>query len=214
MENRNTVALIGSRGKVGRFIMDTLLEKGYKVRALIRNTKNLTISDERVEIIKGDVRDAATVKQLIKGCRAVINTVGMSGDPKPHFAEITKMILGNLGEAKIDRYITVSKASLVVPGDQKNFMGSIVSFIRTLGSSKLLMDKQEELKVLQSSKFAWTLVRLPMVQNSSKANTNKAIKVNETSLPGNRIGNKEVAAFLVEQITDPRFINKAPFISN
>lgn len=57
MESTNKIAILGANGKAGKFLVKQALEKGYQVKILTRNSNNMTITNENVEIIDGDARD-------------------------------------------------------------------------------------------------------------------------------------------------------------
>lgn len=53
--------------------------------------------------------------------------------------------------------------------------------------------------------------RLPFVKDSL---TSKSIKVGQTDMPGIKITNQDIAAFIIKHLDDPQFIHKSPFISH
>lgn len=66
----------GATGMVGKIIVLMLLERGYRVRILTRNT---SFQDSRLEIIYGDLGDTAVIEKLLHGaeylfhCAAELN---------------------------------------------------------------------------------------------------------------------------------------------
>lgn len=80
------VLVTGGAGYVGAVLVPKLLEKGYRIRVL-----DLYMFGERVldavkghpnlEQIKGDIRDQALVKKVLRGCDAVIHLACISNDP-------------------------------------------------------------------------------------------------------------------------------------
>lgn len=72
-----TVFLTGATGFVGTEILKTLLDKGYRVKAFVRDVSKLAVNDERIEIVKGDILDAESVHKGIVGSDVVINLVGI-----------------------------------------------------------------------------------------------------------------------------------------
>lgn len=69
------VAVLGGTGFIGAATVERLVEAGYKVRAFARNTRNLPaiFSHPNVTLVRGDIRDAASVMQAISGAATVIN---------------------------------------------------------------------------------------------------------------------------------------------
>ena len=81
-----TVAVIGGAGYVGAVLVPRLLEEGYRVRVFdlfIYGEEALAAvrGNPRLEMIKGDVRDLAAVKEAVRGADAVIHLACISNDP-------------------------------------------------------------------------------------------------------------------------------------
>lgn len=74
------VAVTGASGFVGRNVCRELLAQGYTVRGLVRNRKKaveaLPASD-RLTLTTGDALDARALDDLLAGCHACINLVGI-----------------------------------------------------------------------------------------------------------------------------------------
>ncbi len=69
-----TVAVTGATGYVGGRLVPALLEKGYRVRCLVREPRKLDARPwrhhENVEVIAGDLADTVAVATALRGCRA------------------------------------------------------------------------------------------------------------------------------------------------
>jgi nucleoside-diphosphate-sugar epimerase len=71
------VALTGGTGFVGSHVADALLAAGFRVRALVRRPDDAAwLNGTSVELVKGDVRDAATLPALVEGAAAVVHVAG------------------------------------------------------------------------------------------------------------------------------------------
>jgi nucleoside-diphosphate-sugar epimerase len=70
-------ALTGGTGFVGSHLADALIAAGYRVRALVRRPEDPGwLKGLDVEIVKGDVRDAASLDSLVRGAAAVVHAAG------------------------------------------------------------------------------------------------------------------------------------------
>ena len=77
MSKGDLVALTGGTGFVGSHIADALLAAGYRVRALVRRPESPGwLKGTGVEIVKGDVRDPATLPDLVRDAAAVVHVAG------------------------------------------------------------------------------------------------------------------------------------------
>jgi len=72
-------------------------------------------------------------------------------------------------------------------------------------------DKQLEYELLATSDVDWTMVRLPLIEQTDQR---APIHPSLEDCPGDRISAASLAAFVVEQLTDDRFVKQAPFIAN
>ncbi|MBJ8116276.1 MULTISPECIES: SDR family oxidoreductase [Bacillus] len=211
MESTNKIAILGANGKAGKFLVKQALEKGYQVKILTRNSNNMTITNENVEIIDGDARDFSSIRKLLKGCRAVINAVGQPKNESYIFSTVSKHILEAMKEFEIKRYILISGGSLDVTGDQKRIINKIGATLFKVFLSKMMQDKYKELQAIQDSDVDWTIVRLPFVMEGKSIGN---IKESLVDMPGIKIQNSEIAAFVIKQINSERYVGKCPFISN
>lgn len=72
------VFLTGSTGFVGRHILRDLINYNHQVRCLVRQGSESKIAHfKNVEIVYGDITDAGSLNDKIRGCDAVINLVGI-----------------------------------------------------------------------------------------------------------------------------------------
>jgi len=72
------VAIIGSTGFVGGYLIDALLERGDEVVALVRSgSENKLQQAQRVDTVAGDLSSQASLAALVRGCDAVIYNVGL-----------------------------------------------------------------------------------------------------------------------------------------
>src|SRR3954451_16884659 len=74
----STVLLTGATGTVGNAIARTLVSRGRKVRALARSPERARAClPSAVEVVGGDVTDAASVRAAIEGCDSVYHASGL-----------------------------------------------------------------------------------------------------------------------------------------
>lgn len=211
MTHQNKIALIGGNGKAGRYITEKALQNGYQVRMLVRSPERYNISDERVELVKGDAQDLASIQSLLKGCHTVINVVGQPKKGQSIFSTVTSNILTVMKETETRRYIAVTGGSVNAPGDKKSILNKIGAKMFRWFFPDMMIDKHKELEILLQSDANWTLVRLPFVLEGPATDN---VKESLTDMPGMTIRNMDIAEFLIDQILDTGYIRKTPFISN
>ncbi|WP_085677083.1 MULTISPECIES: NAD-dependent epimerase/dehydratase family protein [unclassified Pseudomonas] len=76
------ILITGGAGFIGSHLCDALLAKGYAVRILddlsTGKRDNLQLGNPRLELIEGDVADAALVQRAAAGCRAVVHLAAVA----------------------------------------------------------------------------------------------------------------------------------------
>ena len=76
------IAITGTTGYLGRFVVETLLDAECTVAAQVRRKLNssdpLTKYDDRLELIRGNMEDAASLEKLVHRCDAVVHMAFMS----------------------------------------------------------------------------------------------------------------------------------------
>ncbi|AZL66763.1 MULTISPECIES: NAD-dependent epimerase/dehydratase family protein [Pseudomonas] len=76
------ILITGGAGFIGSHLCDALLEKGYAVRILddlsTGKRSNLQLGHPQLQLIEGDVADAALVARAAAGCRAVVHLAAVA----------------------------------------------------------------------------------------------------------------------------------------
>lgn len=212
MSNPQKVAIIGGTGKVGRRIAAQALQKGYQVRMLVRDPGKLRQLDKRIEVVEGNIQDLEAIRILLADCGTVINTFGQPYKDKPIYSESTNNILDIMKEFKISRYIGVTGGSLTIEGDKKSVWNRIGAKLFEIFLSSMMEDKKREWAILNdTTHIDWTLIRLPFIVDGTKM---AHIKENLVDMPGTKITNQDIAAFIISQINNLQYVRKAPFISH
>ena len=76
------ILITGGAGFIGSHLVDALLAEGYAVRVLddlsTGKRSNLPLENPRLELIEGDVADAALMTQVVSGCQAVVHLAAVA----------------------------------------------------------------------------------------------------------------------------------------
>ncbi len=72
------VFLTGATGYVGAYVLRALREHGHAVRCLVRDpSAALSVADDGIEKVRGDVTRAASLRGAMGGCDAAVHLVGI-----------------------------------------------------------------------------------------------------------------------------------------
>ncbi len=91
-EGNKKVLVTGADGFIGSHLTELLLEEGYEVRALsVYNSFNYwgwldDINHPRLEVVSGDVRDAAFCRHITQGCDTVFHLAALIAIPYSYVA--------------------------------------------------------------------------------------------------------------------------------
>ena len=76
------ILITGGAGFIGSHLVDALLAEGYAVRVLddlsTGKRSNLPLENPRLELIEGDVADAALMARVASGCQAVVHLAAVA----------------------------------------------------------------------------------------------------------------------------------------
>lgn len=113
------VLVTGATGFIGSHLCERLLELDVTVRALVRDPARATwLASQGVELVHGELGDAAGLRRASEGCRAVIHTAAWTGTPDvPALGETinvagTEAVLAAAAAAGVDRIIFFSSVAV------------------------------------------------------------------------------------------------------
>lgn len=140
MANDKKILVTGADGFIGSHLTELLLSEGYDVRALSQyNSFNNWgwlegVKHPRLEVVSGDVRDAAFCRHLVKDCSTVYHLAALIAIPYSYVAPdsyVDTNVKGTLNmcqaalEAGVDRIVVTSTSevygtALRVPIDENH----------------------------------------------------------------------------------------------
>ena len=87
--------IIGASRGIGKALLEEALKDGHRVRVLARYPEKIEITDDALEMVKGDVRDLEAVSNGIRDMDVVCSCIGVPITFKPVdlFAEAAKNLV-------------------------------------------------------------------------------------------------------------------------
>jgi putative NADH-flavin reductase len=209
------IIVFGASGGTGREIVRQAIEQGHTVTAFVRDPSSLS-PHENLEIFQGDLFDPASVASAIEGNRAVLSALGSRTLRREGLlSRAIPNILAGMDEHYIQRIIVLGAAGARYPAD-KYQTGWYTLMFNTMKATFLrhpLKDQATQERLLEQSGMDFTIVRPPRLNNKTDA---AEVRVLPDGLPsgGLQISRADVADFMLQQLTDPRFHRQGVYISN
>jgi putative NADH-flavin reductase len=211
------IVIFGASGFSGKAILKEALAQNHQVTILVRSNVGVAFRDKNLKVVEGNVLDKEIVNQILHDQDAVIQCLGVGGkgDGKPttFISDATKIIVEEMEKNKVKKLIAMSN---VGAGNSIAFQPWIFNkiilpyFMKWL---KVIIDDKNKMEpIIMNSRLDWTIVRCPnIVDKPMKGNCKatldgKGLKLSVT------LG--DMAAFMINQITDNTFLKQAPSISN
>jgi putative NADH-flavin reductase len=211
MKNIEKIAVLGGTGKAGKYLVKALLDQGYHLKLLLRDAEKSTIHSPLIEIVVGDARNYESILDLLDECQVVISTLGQPKGELSIFSQATQNILRAMNECHTQRYIVITGLNVDVLEDNKSSQTKFATEWMKNNYPETTFDKQLEYNILSQSNINWTMIRLPLIeQTDEKSKT--IVSLNDCL--GDKISANNLAYFIIEELSARRFIRKSPFLAN
>jgi hypothetical protein len=147
----------------------------------------------------------------MNGCQTIISTIGQRKDEPLVSGAATLNILHAMGKLNMKRYIAVAGLNIDTPFDKKGVETSAATKWMSTNFPDIQADRQKAYSILASSNTDWTLIRVPFIEFTEVEGT---VAADLKDCPGKKITAQDIAIFIVQQLTDNRYLREAPFIAN
>lgn len=128
------VLVTGANGLLATNTIIELIEKGYDVKALVRNKNKFTLADRKnIELVEGDITDSSSMEFAVKDCEYVIHAAAETRQGLSNYSDYsnvnvtgTENIFNAAINSGVKKIIHVSTSnvfgfgSLVNPGNETN----------------------------------------------------------------------------------------------
>ena len=217
-QTKGTLALFGATGNTGKEMLPLALKAGWKVKAFLR-TPSKVADQENLVKFKGDLKDADSVAEFLKGCDAVMCLAGgppgsKVGGPMDGFmVQSVDYIVKGMKQNSIRRIVLQNGGFTVLPGEAAP--GCYVTCCirdcivgRCMGWALMISENQKiaDLLAEESESIDWTLIRAGALGTGESKG-----KVLHASDANQKLTFVDIAAFELEVLEDDETIHKGPF---
>lgn len=203
--------IFGATGSIGQHLITKALDQGHTVKAFARHAFNLKTSHPNLILISGDVFDQQSVSNAVKGCDAVLITLGS--------AKLTGKVrsIGTLNIVNAMQFHNVKRLicqTTLGAGDSHavlNFYWKYIMFGLILRS--VFKDHEDQEEIVKESNLDWTIVRPAAFTDGPATDSyNHGLSVlnKDQKL---KISRLDVASFMIDQIKDDTYLHQYPGIS-
>ncbi len=198
--------VFGATGGTGRAVLDLGLAQGHQITAFVRNPTALQ-AQPGLEMVQGDVTDAAAVRRAVAGHDAVLSALGPRGGQYGVLPGGVQNIVTAMGQAGIRRLIHVSSFGV---GDSLAQMGWVArQVIVPLMLRKALDEKAIEEQIIAASDLDWIIARPGGLEDGPRTGVYRCITDPREKVGRPRISRADVADFMLKNLTDDRFVRQA-----
>jgi putative NADH-flavin reductase len=204
------IVVFGANGPTGRLLTGQAVAAGHDVVAVTRRPDAFPLRHDRLTVAGADVLDGPPVDRVVAGADAVLSTLGVPFSRRPItvYSQGVRNITTAMARHGVKRIVAVS-SSAAEPhrhADGGFLMNYVMQplVVATIGKTTYA-DMRVMEKHLRESDLLWTVVR-PSGLFDAAAVT--AYSVHENEAPGIFTSRTDLAACLLDQVTDTRFVRK------
>ncbi len=201
------ILILGANGPTGRRTTAQALDRGFAVTALTRHPDDFPLEHERLDVMTGDATDLHVINLAVHGSDAVICTIGASFTRKlvDVYSTTARLLVDAMTRHHLRRIIAVTSSGL---GPPEPHAGPVSGWFRRLMRhhiGKTVYDDMAAMEAeLTASDLEWTIVRPPGLTDQPAA----GYLIAENSIQGGVCSRDDLAALLIDQLDDNRFVRK------
>lgn len=206
------LAIFGGTGQTGQHLVRQALNAGHQVVILVCTPTKVTIKDNKLTIVQGDVQNAQCVEDTVRAADAVLSVLGPTNN-RPEFAisKGTTNILNAMKRHNVRRMIISAGAGVRDPQDRPKIIDHIFGVLLRVLSKNAVADMKQVVDLVRSSDRDWVIVRVPKLTDQPAQRTLKIGYVGDITT---QLSREDMAAFMLQQLQSDTYLRKAPAISN
>jgi len=214
----NKVAIIGASGKLGQYMIQHCLDRGYEVVGVCRDKSvpKLERFADRITILAGRTDDRALIQRAVAGCDGVLTVLVPWG--RTNYSSGTAQAVLDFAEPEA-RLIFSCGWHISKDGKDKlswkvkfleKVVGPVIRFLRLVD----LSDQVEACRRIFASDTRYTVARgATLIEGESDGMPVWADHAHDPLMASDALKRVDYALFMVEALTDDRFIQQAPALN-
>jgi len=211
------VCVIGASGKLGQYMVQQCLDRGYEVVGVCREASagKLDRFKGKITVMTGPTNDPELIKRAVAGCDGVLTVLAPWGVQQ--YASGTAQPV--LDHAPAHARLVFSCGWHITRDGQDVYSWKLKTIVKLFGGIGRLLrlaeldDQVEATRRIFASDRLWTVVRgSDLEEGESQGLPVWSRHVGDPVLASNRTRRVDFALFMVEALTNPALIREAPAI--
>jgi putative NADH-flavin reductase len=208
------LTIFGATGGTGKQLVEQALAAGDHVVAFARNPSKLTIKNEHLTVVHGELTDQALIEKAVSGADAVISVLGPRGGSKNKPLTLSMQnIIAAMKKQGVRRLIISSTLSAKDPNDLPDFRAKALVALVKLTMHAAYEEIVSVAETVRASDLDWTIVRLTLLNDNPKSGKVRVGYLGRGEV-GTWISRADIADFMLKQVKDTKYLQQAPVISN
>ncbi len=207
------ILIVGASRGIGKALMEEALKEGHQVTVLARFPQKITITDSRLELLQGDVRDLDSVRKAAEDKDVICSCIGVPITFKEVdlFSVAATNYVAVLSENPGLKLIAITG---IGAGDTKGHGGFLYDkMFKPLLLKTIYADKDREEAIIMNSPVAdWLIVRPAGLTNGPRTGTYRVLN-DLRGVTSRRISRRDVADFMLSQIAHPTQFGNTPLLT-
>lgn len=198
------LVVVGATGRTGRLVTEQALQRGHHVTALTRRPETLTLRDPRLDVVRGDGRDATDLA-VVEGHDAVISIVAAPDlGPTTVAEDVTRTLVWAMEEHGVGRLVVTSSHGLVATRPRL-----AVALVRLVLRNSYADARRME-AVVRASGLDWRIVRANRLVDRAPVGAVLRMPDGQDFVGGaNELTRADLAATLLDVVADDALSRRA-----
>ena len=193
------IVVFGATGGIGSQVIEQALAAGHEVTAVARNPSSIALRHERLNVIKGDVLEAETVRKAVVGKDAVVSALGARDrGPTTVYSAGVANIMQAMEAAHVRRILCISASGLYPTIWWQKLAANLILWrlLKHMYTDLVRMENE-----VTASDLDWTILRPPQFTNGPRTGRYQSV-VNQSLKHGRQISRADIADYIVKHLND------------
>ncbi|MGW5100932.1 NAD(P)-dependent oxidoreductase [Streptomyces sp. NPDC004100] len=156
------LTVFGATGGIGGEIVRQALGAGHEVTAVVRDPARLTVTGERLDVVRADLSDPGALRSAVAGRDAVLSGLGARTRKDAGVAApLTRTVLGAMEAEGVRRLLVVTAAPIGPAPEREGALDRGMRRVVSAVFKDIYADLRETEAALAASGTDWTAVRPP-----------------------------------------------------